>query len=258
MEPALQPKVRVPEVGDQTALVDSTRHPRIVTPRRRGGGLPWVLLALTLTGAGLGGWILWERGQLAEAAATGARQSLDDATARAAAAEGQVMAMSAERLRPAVAVTPPDLEAAAEAIRGAIDRAAGDVAIEDGKVVITLDDPDLFRTDDADLTRRGQAVVDAVAKAVAAGFSVWVHGHVDDAPMPEDAQFDSAWELSSARALAVLHRFEQDGVETRRLAAIAFGADRPAGADRAKNRRIEIVLEPLAASPVAARTAPAR
>ncbi len=245
------------EVGDRTALVDSTRHPK-PSPPRRTGALPWILLAITLTGAGLGGWVLWERGRIADAEAEDARLRRDEATSRAAAAEGQVMAMSAERLRPVETPPAPDLEGVVEAVRAAIDHTAGEVALDDHKVVVTLDDPDLFRTDDADLTRRGQAVVDAVANAVDGSFNVWIHGHVDDAPLPEDAQFESAWELSGARALAVLHRFTEDGLDARRLAAIAFGAERPAGADRAKNRRIEIVLEPLTAAPVAARSSYAR
>lgn len=246
------------EVGDRTALVDSTRAP---PPRRRGGGIAWALFAIVVIGAGLGGWILWERGHLAEAEATAARLRLDDATARAAAAEGQVMAMSADLHRPAAVPAPaPDLQALADAVYGAIDRSAGEVAVDGPRVVVTLDDPDLFRTDDAALTRRGQAVIDAFAFAVtkAGDFGLSIHGHVDDAPLPEDGQFDSAWELSSARALAVLHRLDEDGLDAHRLAAVAYGAERPAGADRAKNRRIEIVMEAIATPAAAARASSRR
>lgn len=246
------------EVGDRTALVDSTRVP----PRRR-SVVPWVMLAIVMSGAGLGGWILWERGRLATAEAADARQRLDDATTRAAAAEGQVMAMSADALRPAApAPSAPDLAAVADAVDRGIDRTAGEVVVDAAahRVVITLDDPDLFRTDDADLTRRGQTVIDAVATAIAGAgdHTLWIHGHVDDAPLPEDGTFDSAWELSSARALTVLHRLADDGLEPRRLAAIAFGAMRPRGADRAQNRRIEIIVEPIPAPAASARAASTR
>jgi len=247
------------DVGDRTALVDSTRAP----PRRR-GGVGWALFAITLIGGGLGGWILWERGRLAASEADDARLQLDDATARAAAAEGQVMAMTADALRPdAPAAVAPDLAKVSETIYASLDRSAGEVRIDEAAhhVVVTLDDPDLFRTDDADLTRRGQAVIDAFAAGVlkTGDQTLWIHGHVDDAPLPDDGTFESAWELSSARALTVLHRLALDGLDTRRLAAVAFGAERPAGADRAKNRRIEIIVEPLAAPPPAsARTSSAR
>jgi chemotaxis protein MotB len=137
----------------------------------------------------------------------------------------------------------------AESVRAAIDLTAGDVAVDDaaGRLVITLDDPEMFRGDDAELTRRGDRIVDQIASvlstAAAGDRALWVHGHVDDAPLPDDAPFENAWELSSARALAVVRRLAEGGIAAKRLAAIAFGAERPVGKDRAKNRRIEIIVE---------------
>lgn len=241
---------------DRTQRVESVRF----SPSRP-SRLAWLLLAITLAGGGLTGWILWEQGRLARDEASATRERLLDANQRAATAEGEILALAAARMRP----TAPVAEAAAElvsvaaSLREAIDKAAGEVALDDAaaKVVITLDDPDLFRAGDAELTRRGDTVIVALAKVlVAAGDrTLWVNGHVDDAPLPEDAAFDSAWELSAARALAVVQRLADEGVDARRLAAVAFGAERPASQDRAKNRRIEIVVEgapPLAAARTAA------
>src|SRR5262249_41896069 len=56
------------------------------------------------------------------------------------------------------------------------------------------------------------------------------------------------WELSAARALTVVHYLQDDAkVDPARLAAVAFGQYRPVSKNRAKNRRIEIVLYPRAA-----------
>ena len=58
-------------------------------------------------------------------------------------------------------------------------------------------------------------------------------------------RFATNWELSSARALTVVHYLqEQAKVDPRRLAAVAFSQYRPASRAKAKNRRIEIVLYP--------------
>ena len=59
-------------------------------------------------------------------------------------------------------------------------------------------------------------------------------------------EFASNWELSTARALAVLHYLIEDvQVDPRRLAAAGMGPYRPASkTSRARNRRIELVLFP--------------
>jgi len=55
------------------------------------------------------------------------------------------------------------------------------------------------------------------------------------------------WELSAARALTVVHYLQDDAkIDPARLAAVAFGEYRPVSKNRAKNRRIEIVLYPRA------------
>jgi flagellar motor protein MotB len=249
-----------PSVGDRTALVDTARH----GPRRR-PPIAWALLAIVLVGAALGGWVLWEQGRLARDEAADARHRLTGAHQRAATAENQVMAIRAERQRGPAAADPVALAALAEALRGALARGGGAVAIDEatGRVVVTLDDPAMWRAHDAELTPRGEALVDGVARALASAGdrAIWVHGHLDDAPLPFDAPYDGAWELSSARALVVVQRLAHGGIEPRRLAAVALGAERPLGTERARNRRIELVVdaEPVAQpAPASARRAPAR
>lgn len=56
------------------------------------------------------------------------------------------------------------------------------------------------------------------------------------------------WELSAARALTVVHYLQDEAkLDPTRLAAVAFSQYRPVSKNRAKNRRIEIVLYPRAA-----------
>ncbi|MBI4059979.1 MAG: OmpA family protein [Elusimicrobia bacterium] len=75
--------------------------------------------------------------------------------------------------------------------------------------------------------------------------AIQVEGHTDDRPLGKSSKFDSNWELSAARAFAVLRFLEINGVAQQRLSAIGYGEFRPQQTNetaegRAANRRIEI------------------
>ncbi|MFH0877708.1 MAG: OmpA family protein, partial [Candidatus Omnitrophota bacterium] len=78
---------------------------------------------------------------------------------------------------------------------------------------------------------------------------VAVEGHTDIDPIKYSG-WKSNWELSSGRALAVLHYFVDDcQVKPERLCANAYGefspvADNETVAGKQKNRRVEIVILP--------------
>jgi len=75
---------------------------------------------------------------------------------------------------------------------------------------------------------------------------VLVEGHTDNLPVGS-RKYPSNWELSTARAVEVVELMISRGVDPRRLAASGYAYTRPVApndspANRAKNRRIEIVL----------------
>ena len=75
--------------------------------------------------------------------------------------------------------------------------------------------------------------------------SIQIEGHTDDRPLGKGAKFETNWELSAARAFAVLRFLEISGVEQQRLSAIGYGEFRPLQKNdtlegRTANRRIEI------------------
>jgi chemotaxis protein MotB len=163
---------------------------------------------------------------------------------------------------------------------------AGEVTTADGAVKLELVDQILFPVGEADLTPRGKEVLAKVGAALkdVEDKQVWVQGHTDDQPiivrkpkpkpepklvkaakgqkpMPPPKVDDKAaasdhdamlpfvtnWELSAARALTVVHYLQDEAkIDPRRLAAVAFSQYRPISKNRAKNRRIEIVLYPRA------------
>jgi len=74
-----------------------------------------------------------------------------------------------------------------------------------------------------------------------------VEGHTDDVPIFTN-DFPSNWHLSSHRALSVAHELLRDGsISDNRFMVIGYADTKPFGAngseeDRAKNRRVEIVI----------------
>jgi len=74
---------------------------------------------------------------------------------------------------------------------------------------------------------------------------VSVQGHTDNIPPGKDSAFKDNWELSSFRALAVLHELINDGVKPNRISAAGFAEYRPIATNatksgREKNRRVEL------------------
>jgi chemotaxis protein MotB len=70
-------------------------------------------------------------------------------------------------------------------------------------------------------------------------------GHTDNAKPGANSPFKDNWELSSARAIAVVHELILDGVTPKRLSATGFAQYRPIATNatavgREKNRRVEL------------------
>ena len=69
-----------------------------------------------------------------------------------------------------------------------------------------------------------------------------IDGHTDDKPI-RNVVFPSNWELSAARAIAVVKFLHSQGIPNDRLVAAGYGEYQPLSAiDSARNRRIELKL----------------
>ncbi|MDF1879527.1 flagellar motor protein MotB [Sulfurimonas sp. SAG-AH-194-C20] len=74
---------------------------------------------------------------------------------------------------------------------------------------------------------------------------VSVQGHTDEGNPGRSSPFKDNWELSTARAIAVLHELLLDGVEPSRINAAGYAEFRPVATNatksgREKNRRVEL------------------
>ena len=89
------------------------------------------------------------------------------------------------------------------------------------------------------------------ARLKTASYRIQVQGHTDPIPIRSNLRdrYPTNWELAAARASQVVRLLAEQGVEPDRLRAVSFGEYRPVASNktaggRAKNRRIEIRLEP--------------
>jgi chemotaxis protein MotB len=78
---------------------------------------------------------------------------------------------------------------------------------------------------------------------------VEVEGHTDDRPIAT-SQYPSNWQLSGARAAAVVQQLNGAGVSGKRMSLAGYAAQHPVAGNatpggRAKNRRVEIILTRL-------------
>jgi chemotaxis protein MotB len=116
-----------------------------------------------------------------------------------------------------------------------------------------------FGSGSADLSESGRSILRDVAAELKStqydGYQIVVEGHTDDIPIAT-AHFSSNWELSIARAAAVVHFFLDQGIPANRLHAAGYADTRPKVANRdvdgnvipenqALNRRVVIRLEKI-------------
>ena len=113
----------------------------------------------------------------------------------------------------------------------------------------------LFEQGSAKLKEAIYPVLDQIGGTIGreyAGYSVAIEGHTDSGEA-QVAGYRSAWELSAARALSVLHYFEDRKlVDPGRMAVAGYGPYRPVS-DATKpemNRRVVITLMPAGQPPL--------
>lgn len=118
--------------------------------------------------------------------------------------------------------------------------------------MITMPDAVTFASGSAKLTREGKMIINKVWEVLNRypDRKILVEGHTDNVPIAPQYQhrFRSNWELSAARALAVVHyvrgNYEAD---PKRLAAVGCGEHQPVADNsteegKRKNRRVVVVV----------------
>jgi chemotaxis protein MotB len=140
------------------------------------------------------------------------------------------------------------------------------VTTRHGRVVLQLRNDVLFDKGEAEVKPDGKAALAEVAgtlRSVSAK-RFQVAGHTDTQPITTDKkkEFPTNWELSTARAIAVVKLLTSQGVDPTTLSAAGYGPYDPVASNAtpdgmAKNRRIEITLVPNVADLIAPSAQPA-
>jgi chemotaxis protein MotB len=135
-------------------------------------------------------------------------------------------------------------------LRDAIGAGTLVVEVRKGNMLVRLGDTILFDPGQATVKPEGQKALQQVAQALKeiGERDFLITGHTDNRPI-KSSPFASNWDLSTARAVAVVRFMQAEGVDPRRLAAAGYSefdaiADNTTPETRALNRRIEIVVMP--------------
>lgn len=112
---------------------------------------------------------------------------------------------------------------------------------------IELNDSILFPSGAAEPSQQAQAIFTEIA-SILKNYknSIQIEGFTDNVPI-SSGRFPTNWELSSARATAIVKWLAANGVEPERLAAVGYGEFQPVASNdtdvgRAQNRRVAVMV----------------
>ncbi len=125
------------------------------------------------------------------------------------------------------------------------------VEVRKGKVYVSMDEKLLFQSASIVVDKKGKEALLQFAKAInnEPDVNIMIEGHTDNVPM-KSGQIKNNWDLSVLRATAIVRLLTKEGkVDPKRIIASGRGeyqpvADNDTKANKAKNRRTEIVLTP--------------
>jgi len=121
--------------------------------------------------------------------------------------------------------------------------------VKERGLVITLADNILFDSGKAKIKKEAYPTLNKIAAIIkASDKDIGIEGHTDNVPIKHSG-WKSNRELSTARANNVYHYLVKKGLSPSKLTTIGYGEHRPVAnnttvANRARNRRVEIVILP--------------
>jgi len=129
-----------------------------------------------------------------------------------------------------------------------------EVKLQDGRIRVNFKGDILFDSGKAVLKKEGEKQLNQIIPDLLANkekYNIFVAGHTDNVPIKEEYRYKykSNWELSTFRAVEVLHYLVDKGIPPENITAAGYGkfkpiADNSTKEGRTKNRRVEIFLIP--------------
>jgi chemotaxis protein MotB len=132
--------------------------------------------------------------------------------------------------------------------------------MRDGRMVISIPTEISFASGRSELSAGGKRALKSVANTLkkdypTGEFEYWIEGHTDSDPISK-SKFASNRDLSLARAMAVLRSLVDDcDIPDNTCVVTGWGPHRPvasnsSASNKAKNRRVEIVVEKAGGTPI--------
>lgn len=135
-----------------------------------------------------------------------------------------------------------------EALKEEIDKGLISLERQDRKIIIRIQEKGSFASGSARLDPGFNRVMDRISRVLATRpGKILVAGHTDNIPI-RTGRFRSNWELSSARAVTVLHSLLRNrDIDEHRVVVEGLADTRPLESNatpqgRAKNRRVELII----------------
>ncbi|MFA5976574.1 MAG: flagellar motor protein MotB [Elusimicrobiota bacterium] len=130
-----------------------------------------------------------------------------------------------------------------------VSNADAPIVAREDRLQMALPDEVLFAPGDGELRGQDQLVLHAIAQAIRrVPYTILIEGHTDNQPLRPGSRYASNWELSMARAMAVVrYLIRYEGLSPRRVGVAAYGEYHPRFPNdtldhRTANRRIEISI----------------
>lgn len=163
--------------------------------------------------------------------------------------------------KPTVALTEELADELSKVLDDEAAKPAAAIVEQKGDRITTIDmsSAAFFDSGSATLSEAGQSILADMAQNLSQekydGYTITVEGHTDDSPI-STPQFPSNWELSTARAAAVVQFFLKEGIVPQKLRAAGYAdtfpkvpnrdsANNPLPDNQAQNRRVVIKLEKI-------------
>ncbi len=126
------------------------------------------------------------------------------------------------------------------------------VHMKDGKLYVSMQNKLLFDSGSWRLKGRGLSALNKIASVLADNpdIEITIEGHTDDVPYRGNAYIEDNWDLSVKRATTVVRQLlKNTRIDPKRLVAAGRSKYHPVAPNdtpqnRAKNRRIEVILVP--------------
>ena len=141
----------------------------------------------------------------------------------------QTQLEEARRLEAANQARLSSLRAMARQFREMVAAGQLRVRIVRGNMVVELPEGVLFDSGRAELREAANATLERVAQVLndVPNRSFLVAGHTDNVPVGRRSRYDSNWELSAARGVAVVRFLAEHGMSPERLAAAGYADTQP-------------------------------